>query len=300
LEMPAVGSAVEVAVAVVVPEMACVGARDWQRLNARTAPTDEWMTYSRSSATTRWPRGCWSRRSPWRLLSFVPGDRTARCPTPGRRRQLAQDADEASHFVSRPTGPSELPIPMTCPQDSSAQSARPQSLLSCSDFLVPHDTATSLSPPDQGGAPSSQRVGSISRHFVADSELQPSACDKGSCAPRCFLRQQNYRNCRYFFENKALFRTRTGDPLLTMEVPRRHARTRAITRDTVSPANRAVGEGGDASRDVARVVSDVSVLCPREVDGADNSQANRDRYPLARVSVTPTERPCALGGLHKE
>src|SRR4029453_18895990 len=45
----------------------------------------------------------------------------------------------------------------------------------------------------------------------------------------------------------------------------RHARTRAITRDTVSPVNRLVGETRDASRDVARVVSGVSVLCPRLV-----------------------------------
>ena len=53
---------------------------------------------------------------------------------------------------------------------------------------------------------------------------------------------------------------------LTMEVLERHARTRAITRDTVSPANQTVAGGGDASRDVARVVSHVSVLCPRIVD----------------------------------
>ena len=55
-----------------------------------------------------------------------------------------------------------------------------------------------------------------------------------------------------------------------MEVLGRHARTRAITRDTLSPANRAVAVGGGVSRDVARVVSDVSVLCPRVVDTLDN------------------------------
>jgi hypothetical protein len=49
---------------------------------------------------------------------------------------------------------------------------------------------------------------------------------------------------------------------LTMEVLGRHSRTRAITRDRLSPANRRVAIGGDASWDVARVVSDVSVLCP--------------------------------------
>jgi hypothetical protein len=40
-------------------------------------------------------------------------------------------------------------------------------------------------------------------------------------------------------------------PLLTMDVSERHARTRAITRDTVSPANRAGPDAEDASRDVA-------------------------------------------------
>jgi hypothetical protein len=55
-----------------------------------------------------------------------------------------------------------------------------------------------------------------------------------------------------------------------MEVSGRHARTRAITRDTVLPANRVKREVKNASRDVARVVSDVSVLCPRAVVGFDN------------------------------
>jgi hypothetical protein len=45
----------------------------------------------------------------------------------------------------------------------------------------------------------------------------------------------------------------------------RHARTRAISRGTVSPVNRADQEAGDASQGVTRVVSDVSVLCPRSV-----------------------------------
>ena len=58
-------------------------------------------------------------------------------------------------------------------------------------------------------------------------------------------------------------RTRTVDPLLTMEVLERHASTRAITRDTHSPANRSGRTGVHASREVARVVSAVSVLCPR-------------------------------------
>src|SRR5438034_506461 len=50
-----------------------------------------------------------------------------------------------------------------------------------------------------------------------------------------------------------------------MEVPRRHARTDAITCDTVLPANRTNEGRKDGPRGVARVVSDVSVLCPRAV-----------------------------------
>jgi hypothetical protein len=49
--------------------------------------------------------------------------------------------------------------------------------------------------------------------------------------------------------------------------------SRAGTRDhrrLSFPANRAVRVVGDASRDVARVVSDVSVLCPRAAARRDN------------------------------
>jgi hypothetical protein len=55
-----------------------------------------------------------------------------------------------------------------------------------------------------------------------------------------------------------------------MEVLEGHARTRAITRGTVLPANRVKQDVKNASRGVARVVSDVSVLCPRAVVGFDN------------------------------
>jgi hypothetical protein len=69
-----------------------------------------------------------------------------------------------------------------------------------------------------------------------------------------------------------------------MEVLERHARTRAITRDTPSPANQPVRTDLHASLDVARVVSDVSVLCPRAVDGADNSPVPPVTYKrLARL-----------------
>jgi len=63
-------------------------------------------------------------------------------------------------------------------------------------------------------------------------------------------------------------------PLLTMEVSGCHARTRATIRDTLPPATRTDAGGGDASRDVARVVSDVSVLCPRRVNGRDNENGS--------------------------
>src|SRR6266545_2767554 len=69
-----------------------------------------------------------------------------------------------------------------------------------------------------------------------------------------------------------------------MEVSGRYARTRAITRDTHSPANRAVRRTEDASRGVACVVSDVSVLCPWTVDEADNS--SRDVMHLTLLKST--------------
>jgi hypothetical protein len=58
--------------------------------------------------------------------------------------------------------------------------------------------------------------------------------------------------------------------LLTMEVLGRYWRTRPGTRGHVFPANRVKGDVKNASRGVARVVSDVSVLCPRAVVGFDN------------------------------
>src|SRR5215207_10250551 len=58
---------------------------------------------------------------------------------------------------------------------------------------------------------------------------------------------------------------------LTMEVSGRHARTRPITCGAVLPANQPDPATDYASRDVARVVSDVSVLCPRAVVHTGNS-----------------------------
>jgi hypothetical protein len=65
------------------------------------------------------------------------------------------------------------------------------------------------------------------RHF-ARLALTPSL-------PAIQHRQHESLICRAF---EALFRTRTGDPLLTMEVLRRYGRTRAGTREHVCPANR--------------------------------------------------------------
>ena len=55
-----------------------------------------------------------------------------------------------------------------------------------------------------------------------------------------------------------------------MEVLEWYAGTRAIIRDAVSTANPRGFKAESASRGVARVVSDVSVLCPRAVVGFDN------------------------------
>ena len=81
--------------------------------------------------------------------------------------------------------------------------------------------------------------------------------------------------CRTFAG--AFWRTGTADPLLTMEAPRRRARSHAITRDTILPAN-SVLQGREDVRDVARVASDVSVLCPRLVVGSCNREARRDWF----------------------
>src|SRR6266511_3835947 len=75
------------------------------------------------------------------------------------------------------------------------------------------------------------------------------------------------------------------------------ARTRAITRDTLSPANRPVASSKDASRDVARVVSDVSVLCPPAGAESDNSSSRRD---LVSQNVRPRRLARLLPHLHRE
>jgi hypothetical protein len=74
--------------------------------------------------------------------------------------------------------------------------------------------------------------------------------------------------CRHFIE--ALWRTRTADPLLTMEVPERYGRTRPGTRDHVSPANRPVVACRPCPRVPARAQAGVPVSYPRGVDSLEN------------------------------
>jgi hypothetical protein len=71
-----------------------------------------------------------------------------------------------------------------------------------------------------------------------------------------------------------------------MEVSGRLARTRAITRDTVLPANRVKREVKNASRGVAHVVSDVSVSCPRAVVGFDNYRSLPMDMDVRRWALT--------------
>jgi succinyl-diaminopimelate desuccinylase len=79
-------------------------------------------------------------------------------------------------------------------------------------------------------------------------------------------------------------------------------RTRAITRDTVLPANRGEGCLEDASRGVAGVVSDVSVLCPRTVARPDNrrlSRLFRAAAAMPRRSICHGLLQVATAGLHE-
>ena len=80
--------------------------------------------------------------------------------------------------------------------------------------------------------------------------------------------------------NQALFRTRTGDPLLTMEVPRRYWRARPGTRDHVSPANRLFAPCLACPRVPERAQPDVPVSYPWSVVCSQN---RRIRAPTGVV-----------------
>ena len=75
-----------------------------------------------------------------------------------------------------------------------------------------------------------------------------------------------------------------------------HARTREIMRDTVSPANRREPDTGDASRGVARVVSGVSVLCPRCVARSDNDRLWPGRTGVSVTNDRGDAVRCGLAG----
>jgi Magnesium chelatase, subunit ChlI len=80
------------------------------------------------------------------------------------------------------------------------------------------------------------------------------------------------------------------------EVSGRHARTRAGMRDALSPADLIDCGDRDASVDVARVVSDVSVSCPPGVDAIDNRSlqslavSGSSRRRLVDVDTFPAGR----------
>jgi hypothetical protein len=76
-------------------------------------------------------------------------------------------------------------------------------------------------------------------------------------------RQQHMPICRAFIQ--ALWRTRTADPLLTMEVQGRYWRARPGTRGHVFPANRAFEMCLPCPRMPARAQPDVPVSYPRSV-----------------------------------
>jgi hypothetical protein len=115
-------------------------------------------------------------------------------------------------------------------------------------------------------------------------------------------RQQEIAICRPF---RALFRTRTGDPLLTMEVWTRYWRARPCTHGHVFPANRNFQVCRACPRVPARAQSDVPVSYPRRVVSLINRQLSQVRSACpgrsgddswnhrvaARVEQRPRARP---------
>jgi hypothetical protein len=65
----------------------------------------------------------------------------------------------------------------------------------------------------------------------------------------------------------------------------RQTRKRAISQDIFFPGNRVNSATGPAPRDVARVVSDVSVLCPAAVDRLDNRRSRFDRLDMKVAAI---------------
>src|SRR5205809_579529 len=76
-----------------------------------------------------------------------------------------------------------------------------------------------------------------------------------------------------------------------MEVLEWYAGTRAIIRDAVSPANPRGFKAESASRGVAHVVSDVSVLCPRSVVSLDNAPGPTEAHVQRGYRTRRASRP---------
>jgi hypothetical protein len=95
--------------------------------------------------------------------------------------------------------------------------------------------------------------------------------------------------CRAFAQ--ALWRTRTADPLLTMEVSGRHARTRAGIRGTVSPVNRLV-ERKNMRRETSRVSF---LMCPFCVRGLMSLQTTATAATAFLAARPGRMRRAALG-----
>src|SRR5205823_4671202 len=80
-------------------------------------------------------------------------------------------------------------------------------------------------------------------------------------------------------------RTRTVDPLLTMEVPGRYWRTQPGIRDHVFPANRQFEMCPQCPRVSARAQADVPVSYPQRVVCSQNAQRRRASVAVHRRSA---------------
>jgi hypothetical protein len=188
-----------------------------------------------------------------------------------------------------------------CPRDLSPGMVRPEQpdpqCLLFQRLSVRHATATTSSPSVSGKCSEVPSNSGICRPFADRGRTRrvASALEgvDGSSPSEGFEIREKPANRLVLLSESAPQGTS-----LTVEVRERHARTRATTRDTVSPANRAEWRLEDASRDVARVVSDVSVLCPRVVVeiGNDPTSLRPSRCSQRRglrSGSAPRERPRA-------
>jgi hypothetical protein len=182
-----------------------------------------------------------------------------------------------------------------CPRDLSPGMVRPEQpdpqCLLFQRLSVRHATATTSSPSVSGKCSEVPSNSGICRPFADRGRTRrvASALEgvDGSSPSEGFEIREKPANRLVLLSESAPQGTS-----LTVEVRERHARTRATTRDTVSPANRAEWRLEDASRDVARVVSDVSVLCPRVVVEIGNDPTSlRPSRCSQRRGCGPDPRP---------